>query len=87
MMTAIRTDRAGTRRDRRPRLKRAALGVVLLAACNSMDVVNTNAPTAETLTGAPTRDVLGRTAIGIQTQVFTSTGGMIQQWGIYGREG
>lgn len=66
---------------------RAALGAVLLAACNNFDVQNLNAPTAETLTNSPTREVLARTAIGIQTQVSTSVGGIIQQWGIYGREG
>jgi starch-binding outer membrane protein, SusD/RagB family len=65
----------------------ATFGVLLLAACNNLDVQNLNAPTAETLTGAPTPEVLARTAIGIQTQVSTSVGGIIQQWGIYGREG
>ena len=68
-------------------LARATVGALLLAACNNMDVQNLNAPTAETLTGSPTPEVLARTAIGIQTQVSTSVGGIIQQWGIYGREG
>ena len=72
---------------RRRRTMQVAVGAVLLAACNNLDVQNLNAPTAETLTSAPTREVLARTAIGAQTQVFTSEGGMIQQWGIYGREG
>ena len=54
---------------------------------NNFDVQNLNAPTAETLTNSPTREVLARTAIGIQTQVSTSIAGIIQQWGIYGREG
>ena len=66
---------------------RAALGALLLAACNNVDVQNLSAPTAETLTNSPTREVLARTAIGIQTQVKANLGGIIQQWGIYGREG
>jgi hypothetical protein len=70
----------------RRRWMQVAVGAALLAACNNLDVQNLNAPTAETLTSAPTREVLARTAIGAQTQVFTSEGGMIQQWGIYGRE-
>jgi len=66
---------------------RIAVGALLVVSCNNFDVQNLNAPTAETLTGSPSRAVLARTAIGMQTQVFTSVGGMIQQWGIYGREG
>ena len=66
---------------------RLAVGALLVAACNNFDVQNLNAPTAETLSGAPSRAVLSRTAVGMQTQVFTSIGGIIQQWGIYGREG
>jgi hypothetical protein len=62
------------------------LGAALLVACTNFDLQNLNAPTAETLTGSPTREVLARAAIGAQTQVFTSEGGIIQQWGIYGRE-
>jgi hypothetical protein len=66
---------------------RIAVGALLVVSCNNFDVQNLNAPTAETLTGSPSRAVLARTATGMQTQVFTSLGGMIQQWGIYGREG
>lgn len=67
---------------------RAAVGaLVLLASCNNFDVQNLNAPTAETLTNGATRDVLARTAIGLQTQALNDVGGIIQQWGIYGREG
>src|SRR5690349_21387859 len=61
--------------------------LAFIAACNNFDVQNLNAPTVETLTSSPTRDVLARTAIGIQTQLSTNIGGIIQQWGIYGREG
>jgi hypothetical protein len=60
---------------------------VLIAACNNFDVQNLNAPTAETLTASPSRDVLARAAVGVQTQAFNDLGAIIQQWGIYGREG
>ncbi|MEO8335112.1 MAG: hypothetical protein ABI664_09070 [bacterium] len=67
---------------------RAAIGAFfLLVSCNNFDVQNNNAPTAETLTGSPTREVLARAAIGVQTQALNDRGGIIQQWGIYGREG
>jgi hypothetical protein len=66
----------------------AAIGaLVLLASCNNFDVQNLNAPTAETLTNGATRDVLARTAVGLQIQALNDRGGIIQQWGIYGREG
>ena len=66
----------------------AALGALaLVASCNNFDIQNLNAPTAETLTNAASRDVLARTAIGVQIQALTDRGGIIQQWGIYGREG
>jgi hypothetical protein len=80
----IRTARASARRA----VTGLAAGAgILLAACNNFDVQNVNAPTAETLTGSPTREVLGRAAVGIQTQALNDRGGIIQQWGIYGREG
>ena len=53
----------------------AALGACLLASCNNFDVENLNAPTAETLTGSPSREVLARTAVGIQTQALNDRGG------------
>jgi hypothetical protein len=66
----------------------AALGAVLvLGACNDFDIGNTNAPTVEELTGNPSRAVLARTATGIFSQSLNDVGGIIQQWGIYGREG
>jgi starch-binding outer membrane protein, SusD/RagB family len=61
--------------------------LALLASCNNFDVQNLNAPTAETLTNGATRDVLARTAVGLQIQALNDRGGIIQQWGIYGREG
>jgi hypothetical protein len=69
-------------------MMRAAIGALaLLAACNNFDVQNLNAPTAETLTNGATRDVLARTAVGVQIQALNDRAGIIQQWGIYGREG
>ena len=38
-----------------PRLA-AVLGAVLIAACGDLDITNTNAPTAETLTNAPLQE-------------------------------
>lgn len=67
---------------------RAAIGALaLVASCNNFDVQNLNSPTAETLTNGATRDVLARTAIGVQIQALNDRAGIIQQWGIYGREG
>ncbi|MHB1263942.1 MAG: RagB/SusD family nutrient uptake outer membrane protein [Gemmatimonadaceae bacterium] len=87
MMTTIRQTRA-PRAGRRRRVLPAALGALFLAAaCDGLDIQNLNAPTAETLTGNPTREVLARAAIGIQVQNLNDVGGIIQQWGIYGREG
>jgi hypothetical protein len=60
---------------------------LLLTACGDLDITNTNAPTADELTGAPNQSNLARAAIGIQTNAFNDVGGMIQQYSIYGREG
>ena len=72
-----------------PRRRLAALlGVSLLVgSCVEFDLRNTNAPTVEELTTSPSRAVLARTATGIFFQAETDVGGIIQQWGIYGREG
>ncbi len=64
------------------------LGAALLAGgCQSYDILNTNAPTVETLTGTPSRQSLARAATGIFAQAQNDVAGIIQQWGIYGREG
>jgi hypothetical protein len=60
---------------------------VLLGACADLDIVNTNAPTVETLTGTPSRDVLARAATGIFSQAFNDVGTEIQFYALYGREG
>lgn len=65
----------------------AALLVVLAGACADLDIVNTNAPTSETLTGSPTRAVMARAATGIFSQAFSDVGTEIQFYALYGREG
>lgn len=65
----------------------AVVGAVMLSACGDLDITNTNAPTADALTGAPNQAVLARAAIGIQSNAFNDVGGAIQQYSIYGREG
>lgn len=66
---------------------RPLAGALLLAACGDLDITNSNAPTAETLTGAPTQAVLARAAIGLQTLAFNDLATMIEFYSIYGREG
>jgi len=64
------------------------LGAALLVGgCQDNNILNTNAPTVETLTGTPTRAVLARAATGVFSQALNDVAGIIQQWGIYGREG
>jgi hypothetical protein len=65
----------------------AFAGVLALGACGDFDVTNTNAPTVETLTGAPTRLIMARAATGIFAQTFNDIGTEIQFYALYGREG
>ncbi len=65
----------------------AVAGAMSLGGCGEFDVLNTNAPTVETLTGAPTRTILARAATGIFSQNFTDIGTEIQFYALYGREG
>lgn len=62
-------------------------GVILLSACRDFDVQNTNAPTQDALTAAPTRAVLARNATGIQIQAFNDLAAELEFYTIYGREG
>jgi hypothetical protein len=78
--------RTGALWARRAALAVAVLGAVTLSSCRDLGVLNTNAPTEDQLTGAPSRAVLGRAAVGIQIEAFNDLAGEIQQWGIYGRE-
>lgn len=77
---------SAARRAARVALAAAVLGAIPLTSCRDLDIGNTNAPTADQLTGAPSRAVLARTAVGIQIEAFNDLAGEIQQWGIYGRE-
>ncbi len=65
----------------------AVAGALSLGGCGEFDVLNTNAPTVETLTGAPTRTILSRAATGIFSQAFSDIGTEIQFYALYGREG
>ncbi len=60
---------------------------LLLAGCGDLNITNTNAPTVETLTDSPTREVLALAATGIFSQAFSDLGTEIQFYALYGREG
>lgn len=82
-ITAIRS--AGFRR------RGTAMGAVLaaalaLGACD-FDILDTNAPTVESLTDAPTRPILARAATGIFAQAYNDVGPQIAFYALYGREG
>ncbi len=74
-------------RSPRPLLAALAAGITVLWGCGDLDITNTNAPTVETLTGSPTREVLARAATGIFSQTFNDIGTEIQFYALYGREG
>ncbi|MCU0615595.1 MAG: RagB/SusD family nutrient uptake outer membrane protein [Gemmatimonadaceae bacterium] len=79
-----------TRPIMRMRLARTGallLGFSAVASCGDLDIVNTNAPTVETLTNAPGRLVLARAATGIFSQTYSDVGTEIQFYALYGREG
>jgi hypothetical protein len=63
--------------------------LVLAAACsdNHYNILNTNSPTVEQLTGAPNRAILGRAALGVAAQAANDLGGEISFYAIFGREG
>lgn len=65
----------------------ALLGVLALGGCGEFDVKNTNAPTVNTLTDAPTRAILARAATGIFAQAYNDVGTEIAFYALYGREG
>jgi starch-binding outer membrane protein, SusD/RagB family len=74
-------------RKRGARLGAALAGALLLGACGDLNVVNTNAPTVETLTGSPTRNIMARAATGIFAQAFNDRASEIEFYSLYGREG
>ncbi len=63
------------------------VGALSLAACRDLDIQNTNAPTQDALTAAPTRAVLARAATGVQIQAFNDLAAELEFYSIYGREG
>jgi len=65
----------------------ALAGLTALGACGDLDIVNTNAPTVEELTGTPSRAVLARAATGIFSQAYNDIATEIQFYALYGREG
>lgn len=69
------------------RLPALVAGAILVASCSNLDLVNTNAPTVETLTNAPSKAVLARAATGIFAQAFNDVATEIQFYALYGREG
>jgi hypothetical protein len=62
-------------------------GAVLSGACSNLDLENTNAPTVETLTEAPTKTILARAATGIFSNAYNDVATEIQFYALYGREG
>jgi starch-binding outer membrane protein, SusD/RagB family len=76
------TERSG----KRLRLGAILAAVLAFAACD-LDITNTNAPTVEELTDAPTREVLARAATGIFAQTYNNVATEIQFYALYGREG
>lgn len=69
------------------RLPAIVAGALALGACGDLGLTNTNAPTVETLTGSPTREVLARAATGIFAQAFNDVATQIEFYAEYGREG
>ena len=65
----------------------AVLAAVLAFTACDLDITNTNAPTVETLTGNPTREVLARAATGIFSETYTNRATEIVFYALYGREG
>jgi starch-binding outer membrane protein, SusD/RagB family len=65
----------------------APLTLVATFGCADLDIVNNNAPTLETLTGAPTRAILARAATGLFAQSFNDVATEVAVYALYGREG
>jgi len=49
-------------------------GLLLLGGCGDLEILNTNAPTVETLRGNPTREVLALATTGIYSGTFNDVG-------------
>lgn len=82
-----------TLHNRSQRFRRAGAQLALVAAVGlavvacDLDIVDTNAPTVESLTDSPSREVLARAATGIFAQTYSNVGTEIQFYALYGREG
>lgn len=86
-MMAIFTTRIAGVRQSSIRAGAFIAGILMLAGCGDLDILDTNAPTLEELTNAPTRSVLARAATGIFSDAFNNVGAEIQSYALYGREG
>src|SRR5262245_43719101 len=64
-------------------------GALVVSGCSSdhFNILNTNAPTVEETTNAPTKLSLGRLALGAAQSMTNDVGGEIATWGPFGREG
>lgn len=64
-------------------------GALLAGACSadSFNILNTNSPTVDQLTGNPTRAILARAALGSAALTENDLGGEIVVYAIFGREG
>jgi hypothetical protein len=64
-------------------------GLLLAVGCTNAhyDILNTNAPTEDQLTGTPTKAILARAAVGSAFLAENDLGGDISEWAIFGREG
>jgi len=86
MMSTLAAPRMGSTSKASPRLVAVLAAALLVGACD-LDIVNTNAPTVEELTGSPTREVLASAATGIFANTFNDVGTEIIFYALYGREG
>jgi len=66
-----------------------AVAVLFAAGCSSdyFDLPNTNAPTSDQLTGAPTKSILARAAVGVAASFTNDVISEITQFSYLGREG
>ncbi|MFN0179493.1 MAG: RagB/SusD family nutrient uptake outer membrane protein [Gemmatimonadales bacterium] len=66
-----------------------AAALLFAAGCSDShyNILNTNAPTVEQLTGAPNKAILGRAALGVAAGAAADVGGEISFYAIFGREG
>lgn len=80
---------ANSKRSRRAlfAVPAALAGLLSFGACRDLDVLNTNAPTVEELTGVPTRTILARAATGIFAQAYNDVATEVAVYALYGREG